>query len=253
MDGKTNITNDAHTHQFEMARSTPSPSTMPPPLASSEKRTASNDSIGGKTELSSIVRTMSVPPSEAGETKPDIIQVEEKGEEPQPVIVDGGTRGWSTVAGSWFVLFSSLGYLYSWGVYQDYYTRIYLPSSSTSSIAWMGSLQLALPFLLGLPAGRLFDAGYVHSVIRAGSVLFIFCLYMLSLTKPDQYYQVFLTQGLGMGIGVGCIQLHATTIVSRHFTRRRSFAYGIALTGSSVGSIVYPIGLSRFLFLDATS
>ncbi|KAF9265038.1 MFS general substrate transporter [Marasmius fiardii PR-910] len=193
----------------------------------------------------SFVHSVSLPPSESTESRLDIsLGVDENvvPEDTPQEVQDGGPRGWLTVAGSWFFLFSSLGYLYSWGVYQDYYTRIYLTSYSSSSIAWMGSLQLALPFLLGLPAGRLFDAGYIHSVIRTGSVLFLFCLFMLSLTKPGQYYQVFLCQGLGMGIGVGCIQLHVTTMVSRHFIRRRSFAYGIALTGSSVGSIVFPIG-----------
>ncbi|EEB92264.1 hypothetical protein MPER_09253 [Moniliophthora perniciosa FA553] len=32
--------------------------------------------------------------------------------------LDGGFRAWSTVAGSWFLLFGTLGYLYSYGVYQ---------------------------------------------------------------------------------------------------------------------------------------
>ncbi|KAK7047597.1 hypothetical protein VNI00_006365 [Paramarasmius palmivorus] len=178
--------------------------------------------------------------------------------------LDGGFRAWSTVAGSWFLLFGTLGYLYSFGVYQgaqlltrsmltidrslDYYTRVYLPSSNASSISWMGSVQLALPYLLGVPMGKLFDAGYIHSVLAAGSALFVFSLFMVSLAKPDQYYQLLLSQGIGMGLGVGCVQLHSTTIVSRHFLRRRAFAYGIALTGASVGSLVYPIMLNRLIY-----
>ena len=72
---------------------------------------------------------------------------------------------------------------------------------------WMGSVQLALPYLLGVPMGKLFDAGYIHSVLAAGSALFVFScvqsvlrlrfsshhcvrLFMVSLAKPDQYYQV---------------------------------------------------------------
>ncbi|ESK91817.1 MFS general substrate transporter [Moniliophthora roreri MCA 2997] len=162
--------------------------------------------------------------------------------------LDGGVRAWSTVAGSWFLLFGTLGYLYSYGVYQDYYTRFYLLSSNTSSISWMGSVQLALPYLLGIPMGKLFDAGYIHSVLAAGSTLFVFSLFMVSLAKPNHYYQLFLSQGIGMGLGVGCVQLHSTTIVSRHFLRRRAFAYGIALTGASVGSLVYPIMLNRLIY-----
>lgn len=249
MDGENCITHVGHTAEVENVRDPPFPSTMSlPPSEGSEKRFIALEDLEKKGQFS--VHTMSTHPSETTVSHPDVLMVEDKleSEDTLQEVVDGGLRGWSTVAGSWFVLFSSLGYLYSWGVYQDYYTRIYLPSYSSSSIAWMGSLQLALPFLLGLPAGRLFDAGYVHSVIRTGSVLFLFCLFMLSLTKPDQYYQMFLTQGLGMGVGVGCLQLHVTTIVSRHFVKRRGFAYGIALSGSSVGSIVFPVVLNRLIY-----
>ncbi|KAK1229727.1 hypothetical protein PQX77_007191 [Marasmius sp. AFHP31] len=172
---------------------------------------------------------MSSPPSERTATLPDNTSEVEKHESQDseasnlnPPFVDGGVRGWSTVAGSWFLLFSTLG--------------------------WMGSVQLALPFLIAVPAGRLFDAGYIHSVIATGSVIFSFSLFMLSLAQRDQYYQMFLSQGLGMGIGVGCVQLHSATIVSRHFVRRRALAYGVALTGASVGSVVFPILLNHLIY-----
>ncbi|KAJ3575113.1 hypothetical protein NP233_g1311 [Leucocoprinus birnbaumii] len=164
---------------------------------------------------------------------------------------DGGSEGWLTVAGSWLILFSTLGS--GWPLQKaqydtyteastDYYTRIFLPNHSPSSIAWMGSFQLALPFAMGPLAGRVFDAGHARLLVAAGSLLFLFSLFMLSLAQQGQYYQVFLSQGVGIGAGTGLLFTPSTAIVSVHFRRRRSLAYGTALTGISIGALVFPIG-----------
>ncbi|PFH46941.1 hypothetical protein AMATHDRAFT_68728 [Amanita thiersii Skay4041] len=171
-------------------------------------------------------------------------------DEPQQDVLfpnDGDMRGWMTVIGTWLVLFSSLGYVYSFGVYQDYYTRVFLKENSPSKIAWMGSLQLALPFAEGIIAGRLFDAGYIRSTMISGSVIFAFSLFMSSLVHEGQYYQAILSQGLGMGIGVGLLFTPSNAIVSLHFRKRRSLAYGIALSGSSLGAVAFPIILNHVI------
>ncbi|KIJ35054.1 hypothetical protein M422DRAFT_181315 [Sphaerobolus stellatus SS14] len=173
--------------------------------------------------------------------KEDIITVSQ--EEIKPI--DGGVAGWLSVAGSWLILFSSMGYIYSFGVYQDYYTRIFLPNQNPSSIAWMGSFQLALPFMGGLVVGKLFDSGHTRVIF---SHFHLHSLFMLSLAKPMKYYQVFLSQGLGMGLGAACLFMPATTVISLRFRRRRSWATGVALTGISFGAVVYPILLNHLIF-----
>lgn len=47
---------------------------------------------------------------------------------------------------------------------------------------------------------------------------------MLSLAKPQKYYQVFLSQGLGMGIAVGIMYITISSVVAHHFRKRRSLA-----------------------------
>ncbi|KXN90577.1 Riboflavin transporter MCH5 [Leucoagaricus sp. SymC.cos] len=108
---------------------------------------------------------------------------------------------------------------------------------------WMGSFQLALPFAMGPLAGRVFDAGCARLIVAMGSLLFVFSLFMLSLAQEGQYYQVFLSQGVGMGVGTGLLFTPSTAIVSVHFKRRRSLAYGAALTGISIGALLFPIVL----------
>ncbi|KAF7298315.1 MFS general substrate transporter [Mycena kentingensis (nom. inval.)] len=147
----------------------------------------------------------------------------------------------------WFILFGTFGYLYAFGVYENFYALEYLPNHTPSSIAWIGSLQMMMPFLLGVVSGKLFDSGYFHHLEIFGSILFVFSLFMLSLAKPLQYYQIFLTQGLGMGIGTGFVFVPTTSVIAHHFVRRRALATGVLLTGISVGSTVLPIILNRLI------
>ncbi|KAJ3804240.1 MFS general substrate transporter [Lentinula aff. lateritia] len=163
-------------------------------------------------------------------------------------VPEGGLTAWMTVTGAWLVLFGTFGYLYSFGVYQDFYTREYLSGHSPSSIAWIGSIQLMMPFALGIVSGKIFDQGGFHQIEIIGCLLFTFSLFMLSLAKPLQYYQIFLSQGLGMGIGLGLTFIPTISITVHHFHRRRGLASGIALSGSSIGGMIFPISmLTAFL------
>ncbi|KAJ7932789.1 major facilitator superfamily domain-containing protein [Mycena leptocephala] len=161
-------------------------------------------------------------------------------------VPDGGLTAWMTVAGAWLV-FSTFGYLYAFGVYENFYVLEYLPNYSPSSIAWIGSFQLMMPFALGIVSGKLFDNGYFHAVEISGGVIFSFSLFMLSLAKPFQYYQIFLSQGLGMGIGIGLTFVPAVSITAHHFSKRRSLATGVVLSGSSAGATIFPIMLNHLI------
>ncbi|KAF5314975.1 hypothetical protein D9619_007550 [Psilocybe cf. subviscida] len=160
----------------------------------------------------------------------------------------GFTRvGWMTVTGSWMIMFSTFGYLYAFGVYQDYYTRVFLLNHSPSTIAWIGSFQLAMPFFCGIAAGKLYDAGYFHTMEVFGSALFVFSIFMLSLAKPLHYYQIFLSQGVGMGIGAGFTFTPTLSNISHQFYEIKALAGGIILSGTSAGALVFPIMLNHLI------
>ncbi|EPS92992.1 hypothetical protein FOMPIDRAFT_60020 [Fomitopsis schrenkii] len=166
-----------------------------------------------------------------------------------PSVPDGGWTAWLTVFGAWLALFSTFGYINAFGVFQDYYTRIYLSNVSPSAVSWIGSFQFFVPLIMGMVSGGLFDKGYFHHIMLLGSIIFVFSLFMLSLAKEHQYYQIFLSQGLGMGLGLGLVFTPAISISSHHFKKKRAMAAGIALSGSSVGAVVHPILLNN-LFND---
>lgn len=135
----------------------------------------------------------------------------------------------------------------AFGVYQDYYVRIFLNQYSPSTIGWIGSAQLFFQFSLGIISGKLFDAGHFYPMMIGSSLLYITCYYMLSFTHENQYYQVFLAQGIGAGVALGILFLPAIGIIAHHFRRRRSLAMGIVVSGSSYGGLVFPVMLNKII------
>ncbi|KAF8956576.1 major facilitator superfamily domain-containing protein [Flammula alnicola] len=164
---------------------------------------------------------------------------------PPPDFPEGGLRAWLTVLGGTMVTFCTFGVVQSFGVYQDYYTRNSLSEHSASEISLIGSMQVFFVFAVGLPAGRLFDAGYFHHCLLTGSAIYIFSIFMLSLAEPHHYYQNLLSQGVGMGLGMGIMFIPSLTVTSHYFRVKRSMAMGIVIAGSSLGGVIYPVLLNN--------
>ncbi|KAF4623674.1 hypothetical protein D9613_001514 [Agrocybe pediades] len=152
---------------------------------------------------------------------------------------EGGLRGWLCVAGA---------YSNSFGIYQDYYTRIYLTDVSSSAISWIGSVNSFVVIASGgLYAGALYDRGYFYYLLYGGSFLTSFSLFMLSLAKPNHIYQNFLAQAIGHGIGAGMMYVPSVAVLSLYFRRRRALVMTIVASGSSFGALIHPIMLNNLI------
>ncbi|KAJ7775801.1 MFS general substrate transporter [Mycena olivaceomarginata] len=132
-------------------------------------------------------------------------------------------------------------------VFQDFYTRTYFPREAPSTISWIGSLQLALQFLVGVVSGKLFDMGYFHFLMISGSLLYTFSAFMLSLVQAHHFYQALLSQGFGMGIASGMLFLPSLGLASHYFRRRRAVAIGIMVSSGALGGIIYSVLLNNIL------
>ncbi|KAI0682403.1 MFS general substrate transporter [Cytidiella melzeri] len=167
---------------------------------------------------------------------------------PPPVTFpDGGLQAWAVVFGAFCIQFCGFGYTSSYGVYQDYYVRVYLTNESSSTISWIGSINAFLCISGSLFSGQLFDRGYFKLPLYGGAFFLSFALFMLSLAEPDSFYQIFLSQGICGGIGAGLMYLPSIAVVSHHFHKRRTLAMSIVASGSSFGSIIHPIMLNNTL------
>ncbi|KAG1789782.1 major facilitator superfamily domain-containing protein [Suillus plorans] len=164
-----------------------------------------------------------------------------------PEFPEGGWAGWATAVGAFLVQFCGIGYTASFGVYQDFYTQHYLINETSSAISWIGSTTAFLDLTVGLVAGLLHDRGYFYHLMIAGSLLEVLSLFMLSLSKPDQYYQIFFFQGLGLGIAVGLTYVPSVAVISHHFQQRRTLVMTFIAIGASLGAIIHPIILNNLL------
>ncbi|KAL4924671.1 putative MFS monocarboxylate transporter [Aspergillus undulatus] len=135
------------------------------------------------------------------------------------------------------------GFQACFGVFQTYYTETL--GRSASDISWVGSIQIFLLFFIGTFSGRATDAGYFKVTLTIGAVLELFCIFMTSLCT--QYWQLFLAQGLGQGIGCGLMFCPTIALTPTYFTTKRSVAIGIVASGSATGGLVFPAVVMRLL------
>lgn len=178
-------------------------------------------------------------------TKLEPLDIEPPAKPPMPDFPEGGWKAWSVVFGSFLVQICGFGYTTSFGVYQDYYTRTYITSQTPSTISWIGSVNGFLVIAGGMFTGRMYDKGYFYHMVYGGAALIILSLFTLSLAHPDQIYQNFLAQGVGLGIGAGLMYVPSLAVVSHYFHRRRALAMAIVASGSSLGAVVHPIMLNN--------
>ncbi|KAH8653571.1 major facilitator superfamily domain-containing protein [Xylariales sp. PMI_506] len=157
---------------------------------------------------------------------------------------DGGFEAWMQVAMAHLAIINTWGTINTFGIFQTWYSSL-LPSSVTSSISWIGSAQIFLLFLVGPLTGRMTDAGYFRAVFLAGSVLVVLGSFMTSLSTT--YWQILLSQGVCIGIGMGGLFCPVMAILSTYFQRKRNVAIGIAISGSATGGMVYPAMVHQLL------
>jgi len=129
------------------------------------------------------------------------------------------------------------GLVNSFGAYQTYYDGTI--GRSPSDVSWVGTFQGFLLFLVGILTGPLYDMGYFRELILVGTFLVTFGMMMTSLST--EYYQIFLAQGVVVGLGAGCLFVPSVAVASQYFTTRRALAVGITASGGSVGGVLYPI------------
>ncbi|KAI5460839.1 major facilitator superfamily domain-containing protein [Mariannaea sp. PMI_226] len=156
---------------------------------------------------------------------------------------DGGLTAWTQVAMGWIVLFTTWGYVNSFGAFQTYYTET-LPQPA-STISWIGSIQTWLTFAIGAFSGRLLDGGFFRHTLFIGAVLQLLGIFLMSISKS--YWHLMLTQGVLTGLGGGIFFTPSIGLVATYFNRRRGLALGLATTGNSVGGIVYPLMVRQLL------
>ncbi|PYI08788.1 putative monocarboxylate permease [Aspergillus sclerotiicarbonarius CBS 121057] len=159
---------------------------------------------------------------------------------PEEEFPEGGSRAWSVALGNAGVMFCTLGYVNSWGYYEQFQLR----DENPSSVAWIGSLQAFFIFSGGLFGGPLFDR-YGAKVIYPAALTYIFSIFMTSIC--NEFYQFMLAQGILCGLANGFTMSPSMAATPQYFNKKRGAAVGLAIAGSSLGGVALPIILDQLL------
>jgi MFS transporter, MCT family, solute carrier family 16 (monocarboxylic acid transporters), member 10 len=93
----------------------------------------------------------------------------------------------------------------------------------------------------------MFDALGPRIMVSFSGLVVVFSLMMLSLTKPNQIWQQFLTQTILFSIGATAGFFSALGLMTHWFRRNASLAMGIVAGSASIGGIIHPIVLRRLI------
>jgi MFS family permease len=147
--------------------------------------------------------------------------------------VDGG-YGWVVVLGAFLANAVGFGILYSFTVFFPSIVGEFDSGRGATSV--IPSVAAAVMLGMGGVLGRLTDRVGPRRMVAAGAVLITAGLLLSSWSVS--IWQVYLSYGLLLGLGVGSSFLPSNAAVGQWFSRKRGLATGIAVAGSGVGSIV---------------
>ncbi|KAF8477610.1 MFS monocarboxylate transporter [Kalaharituber pfeilii] len=158
---------------------------------------------------------------------------------------EGGLRAWLVVLGSFLLSFAGLGVMNTMGTFQTYLAENDLKDHSHSSIGWIFGTHPFLAFLCGVKIGPIFDKHGPRLLVLAGSIGLIAMFFIMSICK--EFYQYFLTFGILGGTSVSLVFTPSIASVGHWFQVKRATATGIAVTGASIGGIVFPLVFQQLI------
>jgi MFS family permease len=100
-------------------------------------------------------------------------------------------------------------------------------------------------FFWGPVSGKLCDDFGPRIPILIGSFLHVFGIMMVSIST--KYYQIFLAQSICSSIGCSMLFYASVSATASWFLRHRALAFGIMISGSSLGGIILPIMVDNLI------
>lgn len=147
---------------------------------------------------------------------------------------DGGW-GWVVVFASFMVNLIADGITFSFGVIYVEFLNYF--NEGKAKTAWIGSLFMAMPLLSGPIASFLTDRYGCRRVTIVGSILSSLGFFISAFANTME--MLFFTFGILAGFGLSLCYVAAVVIVAYYFDKRRSFATGLSVCGSGIGTFIF--------------
>ncbi|BGO95932.1 hypothetical protein NBRC10512_005482 [Rhodotorula toruloides] len=152
--------------------------------------------------------------------------------------------GWKQVLACFALFFTTLGGVYSWGVFQDALVTAGLAPSST--LAFVGSVQATMEAILAIPIARIVSAYGPRRVALVGSA-FVGLGSILAGWCTGSVAGLIITEGFMFGIGQALCFFSAATLPTMYFLRSRNVATGMVYSGAGLGGAVFSLVTAQLL------
>jgi predicted MFS family arabinose efflux permease len=128
-------------------------------------------------------------------------------------------------------------------MFQPYYTETL--KRKPADVSWIGSFEVFLLFFVGTFTGRLSDAGHFRPLFLSGSVVIVLSTFATSFCRS--YWQLFLAQGICLGLGNGLLFTPCMAVTSTYFVHKKALAIGLVSAGATTGGLIFPSMVRQLL------
>lgn len=207
---------------------------------------------------------LEMPTTDSGVVSTQVDDMGDQGDHCYLTYPEGGRTAWGVVFGSFCLFMSVFGIINSSAVFQSYFLENQLKEYSPSEVGWIFSAYLFMVYFAGLIVGPIFDRHGPREVVFVGSSLMVASPFILGSCTGEMpslsrvflkdvliqsrltsngldYYQIFGTFSILMGLGGALLNSPAYAVIGHFFDRRRGLAIGLAATAGSIGGIVFPL------------
>ncbi|KAM0752063.1 monocarboxylate permease Mch4 [Meredithblackwellia eburnea MCA 4105] len=211
-------------------------------MTSSDLATPASESVVPLDQLES--RASATPLERTSSIAPLDINDDREPKEAFDSYPDGGGTAWTQVFAVWILFFTSIGALYSWGVFQEALVREGVASSST--LAFIGSAQTVVEAVAAIPASRLVGRFGSRNIALVGTFM---CGLgpVIAGSCSHNVPALIISEGLVFGLGQCLIFFSGATLPSSWFLRKRGLATGIVYAGGGFGGAVFSIIASALI------
>ena len=158
---------------------------------------------------------------------------------------DGG-YGWVCVACCFLINAHTWGINSSYGIFLSYYlANNYYRGATSLEFAFVGGLSISQALLvspIATSTTRLFGTR-VTLLIGVG----LETLALIGASFTHEIWQLFLSQGVCFGMGMGFLFVGSVGVVPQWFTKKRSLANGIGTAGSGLGGMMYSLATEAMI------
>ncbi|KAG9081215.1 hypothetical protein FRC06_005724 [Ceratobasidium sp. 370] len=144
--------------------------------------------------------------------------------------IEGGFEGWKAVLGCSLISAPTVGY----------HSSHFLSNTPDATLSSVGAVQNAslrkLMAVVAFIAGKLGDRYGYKPFIGAGCLIVF--IGQFSASWCNDFWSIFLTQGILQGLGCGLLLPMTFAIPSQWFRQHRGLATGIVIAGASLGGAV---------------